>query len=194
MLVLLWDHAMHQSTMLQTALNRATPSLWGDRFLPGMLTVQWGFTPFPFWLDLVDNDAVSTFLLGWSEVVDDSMSQRSSQSNVMIQLQPEPRVNRRLQQERSLKSQQDWQCYLSTVPSQEATGGLNKRSHSRDSREMAVRGKGNYVLTGESQHKASSLYTTTCGYVEQTQSKMETMTMHHMIGSSVAHDGEQGNM
>ena len=82
----------------------------------------------------------------------------------------------------------------STAPSQEATGGLNKRSHSRDSREIAIWGKGNYGLTGESQCKASSLYTTTCGYVEQTQSKMGTMTMHHMIGSSVAHDGEQGNL
>ena len=112
----------------------------------------------------------------------------------MIQLQPEPRVNRRPQQERSLKSQQDWQCYLSAVPSQEASGGLNKRSHSRDNREMAVWGKGNYGLTGESWHKASSLYTTTCGYVVQTQSKMETMTMHHMTGSSVVHDGEQGNV
>ena len=127
-------------------------------------------------------------------MVDDSTSQRFSQSNVTIQLQPEPRVNRRLQQERSLKSQQDRQCYLSAVPSQEATGGLNKRSHSGDSREMAVRGKGNYGLTGESWHKASSLYTTTCGYVEQTQSKTGTMTMHHMIGSSVVCDGEQGNM
>ena len=38
------------------------------------------------------------------------------------------------------------------------------------------------------------IYTTTCGYVEQTQSKMGTMTTHHMIGSSVAHDGEQGNV
>ena len=75
------------------------------------------------------------------------------------------------------KSQQDRQCYLSAAPSQETTGGLNKRSHSRDSREMAVRGKGNYVLTGESQHKASSLYTTTCGYVEQTQSKMGAKAM-----------------
>ena len=82
----------------------------------------------------------------------------------------------------------------SAVPSQEAAGGLNKRSHSRDSREMAVRGKGNYGLTGESWHKASSLYTTTCGYVVQTQSKMGTMTMCHMIGSSVACGGEQENM
>ena len=41
-------------------------------------------------------------------------------------------------------------------------------------------------MTGESRHKASSLYTTTCGYVEQTQSKMGTMTTRHMIGSSVA--------
>ena len=57
---------------------------------------------------------------------------------------------------------------------------------------MAVRGKWNYGLTGESQHNASSLYTATCGYVVQIQSKMGTMTMHHMIGSSVAHDGEQG--
>ena len=80
----------------------------------------------------------------------------------------------------------------SAAPSQEAAGGLNKRSHPRDNREMAIRGKGNYGLTGELRHKASSLYTTTCGYVEQTQSKMRTMTTHHMIGSSVACDGEQG--
>ena len=79
------------------------------------------------------------------------------------------------------------------VPSQEATGGLNKRSHSRDSREMAVRGKGNYGLTGESWHNASSLYTTTGGYVEQMQSKMGTKATCHMIGSSVACDGNQGN-
>ena len=113
---------------------------------------------------------------------------------VTVQLQPEPRVNRRLQQERSLKSQQDWKCYLGAVPSQEATGGLNKRSHSRDSSKMAIRGKGNYGLTGESWHKASSLNTTTCGYVVQMQSKMETMTTCHMIESSVAHDGKQENM
>ena len=74
----------------------------------------------------------------------------------------------------------------STAPSQEATGGLNKRSHSRDNREITVRGKGNYGLTGESQCKASSLYTTTGGYVVQTQSKMGTVTTHYMIGSSVA--------
>ena len=74
----------------------------------------------------------------------------------------------------------------SAAPSQEAAGGLNKRSHSRDNREIAIWGKGNYGLTGESRRKASSLYTTTCGYVEQTQSKMGTMTTRHMIGSSVA--------
>ena len=65
-------------------------------------------------------------------------------------------------------------------------------SHSRDNREIAIWGKGNYGLTGESWRKASSLYTTTCGYVEQTQSKMGTMTTRHMIGSSVVCDGEQG--
>ena len=93
-------------------------------------------------------------------------TQESTGLAMLSQCSARSRDNRRSQQEKSLKRQQ---------------GDGSKREE-------------NYGLTGESQHKASSLYTTTCGYVEQTQSKMGTMAMHHMIGSSVAHDGEQGNV
>ena len=62
--------------------------------------------PFPFWLVLVDDDAVSAFLLGWSEVVDDSTSQSL--------------VNPMLRSDYCLN--------------QESTGGSNKRDHSRANR------------------------------------------------------------
>ena len=62
--------------------------------------------PFPFWLDLVDDGAVSAFLLGWSEMVDDNTSQGL--------------VNPMLRSDYCLN--------------QESTRGSNKRGHSRVNR------------------------------------------------------------